>query len=290
MVKGDGMDDPINPPSSPEEESGHGYDSELMKPRTKEDEEIIASFFTSVPKLMPLVPMSLNQDIPQSEEKILDRQQFWIRLADTRERREQAALLVDRMYAWRGYAHDRIIRDTPHSITLISYGRDGRVIGTISIGMDSPGEGLLAEKNYPEEIAALRAQGKKIAEFNALAVDSTIRSKLVVARLFHIAMLYPWGLYGYTDCVIEVTPAHARFYERMLEFDRLGAERVCPRVNAVGVLLHKEFATVVEKIDRIGGLMEKADDKSLYAYGFSPEDAKGILGRLKRMQQRPEIV
>ena len=265
-----------------------GSEDDLMKPRTPEDEEVIATFLTGVPGTSPLVPLSLNQEIPHSEEEIRDRQQFWIRVADTKERREQAGLLVDRMYAWRGYTHENIIRNTPHTITLVSYGRDGRVIGTITIGMGAPEEPLLAEENYPEEIAALRAGGKKVAEFNGLAVDAEIRSKLVVARLFHIAMLYPYGLYDYTDCVIEVSPAHARFYERMLEFDRLGTERVCPRVNTTGVLMHKNFAEAAEKIARVGGLLDKSGDHSLYSYGFSPQDAEGILGRLRRMQNQPE--
>ncbi len=273
------------PPSFP------GTDSDLMKPRTKEDEEIIASFFAAVPRMAPLIPMSLNQEADSSaDEKVIDRQQFWIRLADTKERREQAGLLVDRMYAWRGFSHENIIRETPHTITLVSYGRDGRVIGTVTIGMDAPGEKLLAEENYPEEIAALRAKGKKIVEFNALAVDSEIRSKLVIARLFHIAMLYPYGLFGYTDVVIEVNPAHVRFYQHMLQFDCLGKEKICPRVNAVGVLLHIEFAKAAERLAKVGGLMEKAtSDHSLYPYGFSPEDAQGILGRLRRMAHEREL-
>ena len=265
-----------------------GSEEDLMKPRTPEDEEVIATFLTGVPRTVPLVPMSLPEGSPHPEENVTERQQFWIRVADTRERREQAGLLVDRMYAWRGYTHENILRETPHTITLVSYGRDGRVIGTVSIGMDAPGYPLIAEEGYPTEISALRAQGKRIAEFNGLAVDSEIRSKLVVARLFHIAMLYPYGLYGYTDCVIEVTPAHARFYERMLEFDRLGKERICPRVNTTGVLMHKNFAEAAEKIARVGGLLDKSGDHTLYSYGFSPQDAEGILGRLRRMQEHPE--
>ena len=266
-----------------------GSEEELMKPHSPEDDEVIATFLTGVPRTSPLVPMSLPEGGAPSEEKVTDRQQFWIRVADTKERREQAGLLVDRMYAWRGYTHENILRDTPHTITLVSYGRDGRVIGTVSIGMDAPGYPLIAEEGYPAEIASLRAQGKRVAEFNGLAVDSEIRSRLVVARLFHIAMLYPYGLYGYTDCVIEVTPAHARFYERMLEFDRLGKERICPRVNTTGVLMHKNFAEAAEKIAHVGGLLDKSGDHTLYSYGFSPADAEGILGRLQRMQEHPEV-
>lgn len=267
-----------------------GSEDDLFKARTQEEEEVIASFFTSISKKSPLVPMSLNQEyIIPPEDNILERQQFWIRLADTKERREQAGLLVDRMYAWRGFTHENIIRETPHTITLISYGRDGRVIGTITIGMDSPEEKLLAEENYPIEISDLRSKGKKIAEFNALAVDPEIRSKLVIARLFHIAMMYPYGLFNYTDAVIEVNPSHVRFYERLLQFDKLGDEKTCSRVNAPSILLHIEFSAAAEKLERVGGLLENASgDHSLYPYGFNHQDAKGILERLKRMQFQSE--
>ncbi len=275
-------------PSSQHRSFIPGSEEELMRSRTSDDEEVIASFLARVPKTAPLIPMSLPEGAPPSDEAITDRQKFWIRVADTKERREQAGLLVDRMYAWRGYTHENILRETPHTITLVSYGRDGRVIGTVSIGMDAPGDPLLAEEGYPEEIAKLRAQGKKVAEFNGLAVDSEIRSKLVIARLFHIAMLYPYGLFGYTDCIIEVTPAHARFYERMLEFDRLGKERICPRVNATGVLMHKNFVDAAEKLKKVGGLLESGDH-TLYSYGFSSDEAQGILGRLRRMQSEPEM-
>lgn len=258
------------------------FDSHLMKSKCPEDEEIIATFLTSVRRL---TPMSLNPPTSAPpEESTYDRRQFWIRLANTPERREQAALLVDRMYSRQGYKHEDIIRNTPHTITLIAYGRDGYVIGTVTIGMDSPEEGLQADDGYQKEIDKLRVLGKKICEFNGLAVDASVRSKLVVARLFHIAMLYPWGLFGYTDCVIEVTPVHASFYERMLGFKQLGEERICPRVNTLGVLLHIEFNTVNERLTKVGGLMEKATgDSSLFPYGFSKTDADGILGRLRRM-------
>ncbi|MHB1287495.1 MAG: N-acyl amino acid synthase FeeM domain-containing protein [Leptospirales bacterium] len=253
-----------------------------MLPRTQDDKEILATFLTTAPHL---VPMSLNQDgVAPPEKKVFERQKFWIRLADTAERREKAALLVDQMYARKGYDHENIIHNTPHTITLISYARDGDVIGTITIGIDSKEEGLLADEGYREELDKLRAQGKKISEFNGLAIDSSVQSKLVVARLFHIAMLYPWGIFGHSDLVIEVTPVHARFYRRMLGFEQIGLERICPRVNTKGVLLHLSLDWASERIDAVGGLGDKAvDDKTLYPYFFGKADAVGILGRLKGM-------
>lgn len=267
-------DNPINSPK---------FDSDLIKSQCPEDEEVIASFFVNIPSPMTSLTIGSSPHVPP-ENEIYDRKKFWIRLANTPERLEQAAFLVDRMYANRGYLHENIIQKNPHSITLNTYGQDGKVIGTVSIGMDSPEEGLVADEGYREELDHLRKLGRKICEFKGLAIDSEIRSRLVVARLFHIAMLYPWGLFGYTDTVIEVTPIHAKFYERMLGFKKIGKERICPRVNVTGVLMHLEFSFAYKKISEVGGLMDKGKpDKTLYPYFFSKTDSDGILGRLKRM-------
>lgn len=268
----------------PNEDAGTTQDSEagFLLENHDGEEESLASVSTSVSGLMSLAldpPLSL-----QDEETTSTLRRFWIRLANTPDRRKQAELLVDRLYAREGYLSEGIVQNTLHSITLIACNRTGKVIGTVTIRLDSIQEGLLADKAYKEELDNLRARGKKICEFNGLAIDSSVRSKLVIARIFHIAMLYPWGLFNVTDCVIEVSPAHAGFYGKLLGFERLGGERICPRVNAAGVLMHIDFAVASERLARVGGLMKQtSDDKSLYPYGFSKVDAAGILDRLKRM-------
>ncbi|MHB8323009.1 MAG: N-acyl amino acid synthase FeeM domain-containing protein [Candidatus Dormibacteria bacterium] len=254
-------------------------DSLLLPDDAAQDAGLIASFLTAMPQ-------SLAAKVPAASpgaEGSCECRRFWIRFANTDERREKAALLIARMYASQGYKHEDIVPETCHAITLISHGPEGNVIATITISMDSPEGGLLADQGHRGELDRLRAQGKKLCEFNGFAVDPTVRSRLALARLFHIAMLYPWGLLGRTDCVIEVHPRHAGFYERMLLFKRIGEARVCSRVGAVGVLLHADFGDMMERLDQVGGLMEKAaGDRSLYPYGFSKADAEGILGRLKR--------
>ncbi|MHB1286610.1 MAG: N-acyl amino acid synthase FeeM domain-containing protein [Leptospirales bacterium] len=251
--------------------------------RIAEDEEdIIVSFISTLPNT--LTPAGLNRPEQYPEmESVVESQRFCVRLANTPERRESANVLIDRMYAWRGYTRGNLTREAPHRITLVSYGMDNQVIGTITVGMESK-DGLLADENYHQELNGLRAQGRKVCEFNALAIDTGIKSKRVISSLFHIAMLYPWGLFGYTDSVIEVTPKHAKFYQRMLGFNQIGEERVCPRVNVAGVLLHLDFSLADAMITKVGGLMAGGkDEKSLYPYFFTKTDGDGILGRLKRM-------
>ncbi|EQD61996.1 long-chain N-acyltyrosine synthase, partial [mine drainage metagenome] len=207
-------------------------DSLLLPVETAEDSGLIASFLTAVP---PPLAVEVPAASPGAEGSY-DCRRFWIRFANTDERREKAALLIARMYASQGYKHEDVIPATCHTVTLISHGPDGNVIATITISMDSPEEGLLADQGHRGELDRLRAQGKRLCEFNAFAVDPSVRSRLSLARLFHIAMLYPWGLLGCTDCVIEVNPRHTGFYERMLLFKRIGEARICSRVGAVGIL------------------------------------------------------
>ena len=249
---------------------------------TESEEDVVASFFATLPRT--LAPISISTPAADPEEEThSERRQFRIRLANTPERRESANVLIDRMYAWKGYGRGSLVSENPHRITLVTYGMENQVIGTISVGMDSP-EGLYADENYKQELDTLRAQGCRLCEYNALAVDSSIKSKRVLASLFHIAMLYPYGLFGYTDGVIEVAPNHAGFYKKMMGFSQIGSERICPRVNVPGVLLRGNFDEANERIARVGGLMDKeTTDMSLFPYFFSKTDADGILGRLKNM-------
>jgi hypothetical protein len=246
------------------------------------DQDTIASFFEEMSG--GLTPISLN--IPEQEgtrEFAHEDREFRIRLANTEERRESANILINKMYSWRGYDNAGASGSTPNRITLIASGASGEVIGTISIGMDSPA-GLFADEMYHEELEALRNQGRKVCEFNKLAIDTTIKSKRILSSLLHVAYLYPYGLFGYTDGVLEVNPRHVKFYEKMMGFTQIGPERICPRVHAPGVLLRTNFAYVNEQVEEYGGLMDKADGvKSLYPYFFTKADEAGILGRLRTM-------
>ena len=246
------------------------------------DQDTIASFFDEMSA--GLTPISLN--IPEQEgtcEFAHEDREFRIRLANTEERRESANILINKMYSWRGYDNAGINESNPNRITIIASGADDEVIGTISIGLDSPA-GLFADEMYNAELEVLRKQGRRICEFNKLAIDTKIKSKRILSSLLHVAYLYPHGIFGHTDGVLEVNPRHVKFYERMMGFTQIGPERICPRVHAPGVLLRTDFAYVDEQVEKYGGLMEKADgEKSLYPYFFNKTDQAGILGRLKAM-------
>ena len=256
--------------------------TDLTKMRISKD-KILASFWT------PVIPE--EQKNPRVDSTNLDRRrEVRVCAGDTPERLGQAGNFVRHMYARKNYRTENIIRETPHALTLIGYSDHRSVIGTITIGLDSSEEGLLADGNYPKEVNKMRGQGKRLCEFNALAIDSSIRSKIFVARLFHIAMLYPWGIVGYKDLVIEVTPAHSRFYKRMLGFKQIGEERVCPRVNTPGILMHLSLEWAIERIKAVGGLGANAKgDKTLYPYFFGKTDSTQILDRMRGLMIPPSF-
>lgn len=210
----------------------------------------------------------------------IEQQVFKIRLAHSDERVNTASMLVQRKYAGRGYAA-KGFQKAPERITLMAF-QDDKVIGTLTLGLDSP-KGLLVEDLYKTEIDILRQAGRKVCELTKLAVDQTHGSKHVLASLFHIAYIYGRVIQGYTDVVIEVNPRHVAFYKRLLGFAEFGSERMCSRVNAPAVLLRLELDHVDQQIELLGGHSDSIKgERSLYPYFFAKRDEIGITQRLTR--------
>jgi hypothetical protein len=211
------------------------------------------------------------------------RRLFKIRAANSEGHRSSANILVSRMYAWRGYQTTSSpvgYGDAENRITLVAVG-DNETIGTISIGFDSP-EGLFVDDLFADEVNALRHEGRTICEFTKLAMDSIVKSKRVLASLFHVAYIYAHRLQKHDSLLIEVNPRHVRYYEKMLGFRAVGPERLNRRVNAPAVLMCLDFSHARAQINRFGGNPHTADvERSLYPFFFSVAEEAGIVGRLK---------
>lgn len=208
----------------------------------------------------------------------VSKQEFKVRLATTEDRRKSASLLIERMYSWRGYGADALLHD-PNKIILVAY-QDEKVVGTMTLELDSP-SGLVIDQLYKNEADQLRALGCRLCDTTKLAVDQEIKSKRVLAALFHLSIIYARNIHHATDLLTEVNPRHAPFYERMIGFVRLGEEKLCPRVNAPAVLLRLDLAYVDEQVKKYGGLGAEAHGvKNMYPYWFSKEDELGITQRL----------
>ena len=225
--------------------------------------------------------LSLDDDTPahSPDDLVIEQKNFRIRLADTENGRNKASMLINKMYAWRGYGSAHQVKESLSRITLTASDKD-RVIGTVTLGIDSD-EGLLADEIFKPEIDMRRQAGGKVCELTKLAFDPDIRSKFALASLFHIVFIYGRRMHGCTDVFIEVNPRHRRFYETMLGFKRVCETRTNTRVNAPAVLLWVDIGYVEEQIRTYGGTSDNPDTtRSLYPYFFSPREEAGIHGRL----------
>lgn len=207
---------------------------------------------------------------------------FKIRAADSGGHRSSANILINRMYASRGYSSTGLpAQASAHRLTLTACEHDD-VMGTITVGFDSPA-GLNVDGLFRQEVDALRDEGRRVCEFTKLAVDTGVKSKRVLASLFHVAYMHAHRVERCQDLLIEVNPRHVRYYERMLGFVVKSAPRLNRTVNAPAVLMALDFAHAHAQIARFGGKPQlAATERSLYPYFLSVGEEAGIVARLRR--------
>lgn len=211
----------------------------------------------------------------------MTRPRYGIRSPDSSDGRSGASLLIERMYAWRGYRGARPEADDPHRITLTAADGDD-IVGTLTIGVDAE-RGLMADHMYKDELDRFRRDGARLCEFTRLAFDHSGQSRHALASVFHLAVIYAREVHGCTDVVIEVNPRHRRFYERMLGFRQVGELKTNARVDAPSYLLHVSLDYVAQQVEAVGGAFNRGVDtgaRSFYPYFFSPEEERGIAARL----------
>lgn len=227
---------------------------------------------------------TLDDSVPERmEDLVTDEKSFGIRMIDTAEGRSKASLLINKMYAWRGYAGTHKLSDDPNRITLTASNK-GEVIGTLTLGLDSP-IGIMADEIFKEEVDAYRMQGARVCEITKLAFDNG-GSKEQMASLFHLSVIYARDLHLCTHIFIEINPRHRRFYQHMLGFKQLGELKTNPRVDAPAYLLVVDLAYVTSQVQQFGGTGMAASTamRSFYPLFYSPREERGIIQRLKNLQ------
>jgi hypothetical protein len=219
-----------------------------------------------------------------SGELLLMRDDFQLRLANSRGLQNESSALVQRMYAWRGYkqAEYTSVQRTNESTLQTCRGED--VFGTLTIRYDSD-VGLAADELYRTELDPFRNAGARVAELTRLAVDPELGTKEVLGALFHAAYIFCGPLSGVTDVFIEVNPRHVAFYQRLLNFKQSGEPKMCARVDALAVLLHVEVAHVGEQAALYGGRRPQRQ-RSLYPYFCSAEEAQHLTTRILAADRR----
>lgn len=207
-------------------------------------------------------------------------QRFNIRLANSQRKREQASLLIQKMYGWRGYSVEAVQRHAANKIMLFAE-TGGETVGTMTLCLDDRECDLPADEIFRDKLDELRQQGRRLCEPSKLAIEKDV-TKRVFASMIHISFLYAAKIHGFTDYIIEVNPRHVMFYKRMLGFKDFGGERNCPRVDAPAVLLRLDLSYMAEQISKWGGKFEDhGRERSFYPYFFPPGDVDGIEGRLR---------
>lgn len=237
--------------------------------------------WTMSPPAQKLEPLSCDDaEGGDTREILIEREGFRIRLADTHHHRSRVSMLIDRMYAWRGYRWELQsgLVHHPNRITLQASTAEQRVIGTLTLGLDGEA-GLLADHLYKQEIDAVRAKQRRVCELTRLAVDPIYGSKEILASLFHVAYIFGRLMHRATDVFIEVNPRHVVFYRRMLGFVQEGSEKTCERVGAPAVLLRLELSHVDREIARYAG-RGAGSARSLYPYFFNRSEEEGIARRV----------
>ena len=134
--------------------------------------------------------------------------------------------------------------------------------------------GLPCDDLYADDLAPLRAAGRRIAEVSALAIDERWRDVglLVVRNLVQMIALYADGLARLDTLCIAVNPRHARFYESCLRFERFGELKSYPAVNnAPAVALRLDLAREMRAaqpasaVPFAAGLLEPAETGAVVA-------------------------
>jgi hypothetical protein len=163
-----------------------------------------------------------------------------IRQLATPNERRAADQLVRRMYAWRGYRTSSMEKANRSDRVTLGAWQRGELAATLTLTVDN-GRGLLCEALYPTEIAALRDERQRLCECSRLAIDPDFSSPSLLKSFFRNAYYQACLVLHASHAVIEVNPRHSRFYERELGFGRLGSLRICPRVSAPALLLHRDL-------------------------------------------------
>jgi hypothetical protein len=245
--------------------------------RTRHSSASIVSFNAANEALRTWSTLSSDAIVESSDEF---ENRFEVRVANSSSRRGRASSLIQRRYAWRGYAVSPLTNDSPSRVTL-SACIDDETVATITAGIDAE-QGLYVAQCYAEEVSTLRQQGRRLCEFTRLAVDESVRGHAVLGAIFHVACTYAIEVHRCSDVLIEVNPRHVRFYQRMLGFEQAAGERLDPAVNAPAVLLRLDLAHCAREMARLGGRRKCDGERSFYPFFLSPSLSPEIVSRLQR--------
>lgn len=201
--------------------------------------------------------------------------------------------LLNRMFAWRGYGSQHKLRSGPlHTIFTASIA--GKVVGTITLAIDSPA-GLPADEDFADDVDRIRRRpGAKICELTKLAFDANVSSKPMLAALFHVVFIYGQKKYGCTNLLIEVYMRHVRYYESMLGFKHASPPSRGTSTGFGVQLMALDVGKIRQMIDmHAAAEAQSRSGRSLYAFFLSRHQERQVSARLAARgawYARPEAV
>jgi hypothetical protein len=242
----------------------------------------------------PLTPQVSNTRVAHPEEA---RSEIWrfetspgagiyrILLATTAELRRRADAIVTSVYAAQQYNNPAGAQRAACRLasTLLITAPDGSDVATATLIPDSP-NGLPCDEIYRQEVDALRREGHGVVEVTRLVTCGGGADRAaVILHLLSFVYIGSCFMLGARDVVIEVNPRHEGYYQRALQFERIGPERACPRVGgAPAVLLRARDPR------SIGGPPESMRHKSAYTV-LTLAEMDAVSGRMARLWL-PEMV
>jgi hypothetical protein len=213
-------------------------------------------------------------------------EQVEVRLARDTDELAAAFSLVHDRYVERGYmkpapSGHRVALHHALPTTDVFVARSaGRVLATATLIRDSVLE-LPADTLYGDELAPLRAAGRRVAEVSALAAAEGA-SRGVVLRLVALVAVYAARLGRVDDLFVTVNPRHAAFYERVIGFRRVGEVQPYGAVNgAPAVALRLDLVHAVRDRQRAA--------RRLARLGLDAVTAASAIATLTRDARRPAL-
>jgi hypothetical protein len=161
-----------------------------------------------------------------------------VKLARSKEEYEQIFQLVASKYQASGYeaVTSKLFRFTPYhalpETAVFAAKLQNRVVATLSAVPDNAVLGLPMEAIYPGEINALRQQGRKLVEVTSLADRDLSMREFVPVFVTLMGVMAQFASHQGADTwVITVNPRHRLFYQKVMGFVPIGAQKAYPAVQ-----------------------------------------------------------
>ena len=142
---------------------------------------------------------------------------------------ESAYRLVHDVYVEAGYIRPqlsglrvRMFEALPDEATFIAK-VEGKIVGVVSVAVDSPVLGLPSDVSFKAELDALRENGSKLSEMTNQVISEKYRKSGLATELMRCAAAHV--IHGdYDETVATISPSHGAFYQA-LGFREVGNAR-----------------------------------------------------------------